>query len=56
MLKIYLYSLLTFVGLFLYNSIYDANFNLLVGEIISPLIVSTVLVILATLEFIKRNN
>jgi alginate O-acetyltransferase complex protein AlgI len=56
MLKIYLYSLLAFIGLFIYNSLYDSHFYSLVGEILSPLLISTFLILFGALGFIKNNN
>lgn len=56
LIRIYFYSLLTFIGLYLYNSIYDADAFLLTEEILSPLFISAALILLGTFSVIKNNH
>mgnify|MGYP002010253420 CR=1 FL=1 len=56
MYRIYFYSLLTFICLFFYNSFYSNDFFILIGEIISPLLISLLLVLIGSLNFLKKNN
>ena len=56
MIRVYIYSIICFIGLYIYNSLFDANLNVLVGEILSPLIISAILISIALFKPIQKNK
>ena len=56
MIKVYIYSTICFIGLYIYNSLFDANLSVLAGEILSPLIISAILISIALIKPIRKNK